>query len=115
MLIPCRRCCISSSRFLLRLTQSVFRKIMAAIRTRMKVMISDILKPPPRLSLLILSSPKFEFFVSLLSVSMESATSELLLLPIARIDGGRMKSQEMVPVDPVVLLFQKKMVDNGES
>ena len=46
---------------------------------------------------------------------MESATSELLLLPIAKRDGGRMKSQEMVPVDPVVLLYPKKMVDDGES
>ena len=96
----------------------------AAIRTRMKVTISITLMPPPRLSLLMFSNPKFEFFVSLLSVSMESATSVLLVLPIAKCQtvllqrqrrkGGRMKSQEWFLLIQLFLFFQKKMVDNGE-
>ena len=53
--------------------------MIAAMTTRMKVMISNALNPPPR-SLLIFRRPKF----SVLSFSMVSAVSELELLPMLR-------------------------------
>ena len=59
--------------------QNIFRKTMAAMTTRTKVMISKALYPP-LIPLLIFKRPKF----SVLSDSMESAVSELELLPMLR-------------------------------